>query len=118
MPNRPAAPPGNPRGRVLGSIGGALNPPRLTGRRMVSNRDPVRASIHTMHASFVLMFLLMFVIFGLGLFEILAAIVNPSASIVLALVDTRSRPAPSSSYAVQEQPWITVPSPTQIFSVK
>ena len=83
---------------------------------MAPVRDPVRANIRTTHASFVMMFLLMFVIFGLGAFETLAAIVNPKASLLLELAEARTRAAQSGGSAVHELPWITVTRPTQVFS--
>ena len=83
---------------------------------MLTSHDPARANIRTMHASFVIIFLLIFVIFGLGAYETLAAIVNPSASVLLPLVDSRARATQIASAPGAERLWVTVTAPTQVYS--
>lgn len=69
-----------------------------------------------MHASFVIVFLLIFVIFGLGAYETLAAIANPKASILLAVIDARTRAGQPGPRTLDEPEWITVTRQTQVFS--
>jgi hypothetical protein len=82
----------------------------------VTTHDPARANIRTMHASFVVIFVLIFVVFGLGAYETLAAVMNPGASIVAPLVAERTQlglaPAPQ-----DDRPVIAVHSPTQTYSL-
>jgi hypothetical protein len=69
-----------------------------------------------MHASFVIVFLVIFVVFILGAYETLAAVVNPDASVLLPLIQSRSR-APQAAVDT-DRPWLTIGVPTQVYSVR
>ena len=54
--------------------------------RQAISTDPLRHGVRTPHPGTVLVILLILVVLTLGLYEALAAIMNPQASIVLPLL--------------------------------